>query len=140
MCRDSLTQNMRKEVEEIVSAKLKERDEGRTNQSTDFLNVHANEKKEQKVEGNDASIVGLLQDLVNETKDMKKMLEKNNLTSQQLNQITMVFAGISLFSVLASIQISIYGADPCFSYMVFAFFGIVLIVYVIMLFNNKKIS
>jgi len=59
---------MRKEVEEIVSEKLKERDEGRINQSTDSLTVLPDKTKEQMVEGNDALIVGLLHDLLDETR------------------------------------------------------------------------
>ena len=116
MCRDSLTQNMRKEVEEGVSEKLKERDEGRINQSTDSLTVLPDKTKEQIVEGNDALIVGLLHDLPDETRKQNKFLEENKHNSLILNQIIMVFTGISLFIALASMSLAFLqlkeGQDP----------------------------
>ncbi|MDO9522743.1 MAG: hypothetical protein Q7J08_03415 [Methanocorpusculum sp.] len=127
---------MRKEVEEIVAAKLKERENDRSNQSTDSLNVLADKTKEQKIEGNDSSITELLQEILNETKKQTKLLSENKYSSNILEKIIFVFAGLSLISALASINIASLelndsgnptGLGIFYLTLIFIFIGIIII-------------
>ena len=84
MCRDSLTPNMRKEVEEIVAAKLKERENERTNQSTDSL----------------------LKELLDQTKKMNEFLKNNSHKSMEINRLIVIFTASALLCALTSITIA----------------------------------
>jgi len=80
MCEDSLTPNMRKEVEEIVAANSKE--------------------------GDSTSTDDLLKQLIEVNEKQNELLEKNNKSSNILDKIIFGFSGLTLICALASANIA----------------------------------
>jgi len=83
MCKDSLTPNMRKDVEEIVSKKMREQISEEVNQSS----------------------VDLLKEIVDETKKQNELLSDSINSSNKVNDALIVFAGITLITAIGSFQI-----------------------------------